>query len=751
MTEHGGKEFFRAMVDHSPDLMAVVKPDGACLFASPSGLTALGYAGDQVPVQNLLELVHPDDRKSAQDFLEKIGTFPGEHRTGEFRCLRSDGAWISMEWAGINQLENPAVEGIIVSARDVSERLRILAILRENEARFQALAESSPSAIFIWQDEAFKYVNSATENLTGFSKEELYRMRFWELIHPDERDEIMHQGFDRLQGRSVPSRMQFKVTKKNGETSWADVGAALVELNGRPAVLGSAFDITEYKKIDEELRSRASELQAIFRAIPDLFFRFDKNGIILDALAGQESDLLMPRDSILGKNIRDVTPPFLADLTIESIALVLGGSQNVTREYSLELGGHEEHFESRYTPIPGGQVIGIVRNITEKKKTEGELARAQKLESIGLLAGGIAHDFNNILSAILGNISLAKFYAPENAKLEAKLLEAEKSVERARDLTRQLLTFSRGGAPVKKTIQIGPLLGDTANLALSGSQITCRFSIDPDLLPLEADEGQLSQVINNIILNAKQAMQEGGAIAIDAKNITIKDGPSSQKEYKGLSPGNYILITVADRGTGIPREHMSRIFEPYFSLKENGMGLGLATSYSIIKRHKGDLHVVSQEGKGTTIKIYLPASSKSAAVPPPMVRAIVPGKGKILVMDDEPPILDVCREMLQRIGYTVKTARDGEEALKLYREAMGADPFDAVILDLTIRNGMGGRECVEKLLELDHGALVLVSSGYSNNPIMSDYRRYGFRGMILKPYDITELSCALAQALKSRP
>ena len=385
-----------------------------------------------------------------------------------------------------------------------------------------------------------------------------------------------------------------------------------------------------------------------------------------------------------------------------------------------------------------GNITGVVlvfRNITEKRNMEEALLKADTLESLGILAGGIAHDFNNILMAIMGNITLAKMYAKPGDKIFERLKEAENASLRAKDLTQQLLTFSRGGAPIKKTVFISKLLEDTVAFVLSGSNVRCEFSISGDLWPVEVDEGQISQVINNLIINADHAMPRGGIIKVSAENTAV-----DVEQGLPLKEGNYIKISIEDQGIGIPEEHLQKIFDPYFTSKQKGSGLGLATAYSIVKRHDGYVQVESELGVGTTFNIYLPASSEEILMEKELRERIHAGKGKILVMDDEEIIRDVTGEMIEVLGYEVEFAKDGAEAIELYKKAKeSAQPFEAIIMDLTIPGGMGGKETIQELIEIDPEIRAIVSSGYSNDPIMADYRKYGFCGVIAKPYKIKEL------------
>jgi CheY-like chemotaxis protein len=379
----------------------------------------------------------------------------------------------------------------------------------------------------------------------------------------------------------------------------------------------------------------------------------------------------------------------------------------------------------------------------ETHKIEEELFRKRQLESIGILAGGIAHDFNNLLTAIMGNTSLAKILVSPNDKIHNRLEDIEKASIRARDLTQQLLTFSKGGAPIRKVASIADVIKESGRFALMGSKSRYELSLQEELWPVEVDEGQISQVINNLVINADHAMPEGGLIHICAENMELQAG-----EVVTLPMGKYVRISITDSGIGIAAEHLDKIFTPYFTTKQKGSGLGLATSYSIIKKHNGLLTVESEIGRGTTFRIYLPASEKDVSKSEESLSISLTGRGKVLVMDDEEFIRDTAGEMLTTLGYSVDFSEDGAEAIDKYINAKDeGHPYDLIIMDLTIPGGMGGLEAVQKLLEINPDTKALVSSGYANVPIMSDFKRYGFMGVIAKPYSIEELSEAVQNVM----
>lgn len=409
--------------------------------------------------------------------------------------------------------------------------------------------------------------------------------------------------------------------------------------------------------------------------------------------------------------------------------------------------GSERAIADSGAPIrdDANKIIGVVlvfRDIDAQRKLEQEAARAQQLESIGILAGGIAHDFNNILTAILGNISLGKMYA-HNRDADFALSEAERACLRARGLTHQLLTFARGGAPIKQAASLSDIVDETTAFVLSGANVRPRIHVEAGLWPVEVDVGQISQVLQNLLINAKQAMLDGGEVVVEADNFV-----ATPAEWPSRQVGRYVRLRVRDTGIGIAPEHLPHIFDPYFTTKAGGTGLGLATVYSIVKRHEGYIEVDSSSQRGTTFTLYLPAQPEAVLAPPVIAAAPISGSGRILIMDDEATVAQVAAGLLAECGYHTAIALDGKECVEIYRRAHATDEsFAAVILDLTVPGGMGGLQCLQHLRAFDAQVKALVSSGYSNDPIMSEYSRHGFRGVVAKPYRIQELAAAVHRAL----
>lgn len=506
--------------------------------------------------------------------------------------------------------------------------------------------------------------------------------------------------------------------------------------------------------LENERKKVANKMARLFSAVEqtaDVIMITNKDGMIEYVNASFESLTVYRKDEVAGK-----TPAILKSgkhdrLFYENFwNTILSGK--VYRGEFINRKKNGELYTSYKTVTPirdeDGKIthfVGVDKDVTEKKHEEENLEKMARLESLGVLAGGIAHDFNNILTAILGNVSFAKLTLNAQSKTYDLLDEAEKASLRAKDLARQLLTFSKGGEPIKVVTSVVSLVQDAAHFAARGANVRCAFSIPEDLWLCEVDEGQISQVIQNIVLNAEQAMPDGGKIMIGGENVVVEENDTLP-----LKSGNYVRLSIQDEGIGIPKECLDRIFEPYFTTKKEGSGLGLATTYSIIKKHNGHIVVDSQPGYGTTFAIYFPACAQYTRVPQSATNAhlVAGGYGKILVMDDEASIRTLLEEMLEFLGYEAVFAADGAQAVDVFKKTKEENAaFDAVILDLTIPGGMGGKDAVKLLLEIDPKVKAIVSSGYSDNPVMADYKNHGFTAVMEKPYDMEKFGEVLKSVI----
>ncbi|NTV48952.1 MAG: PAS domain S-box protein [Geobacteraceae bacterium] len=514
-----------------------------------------------------------------------------------------------------------------------------------------------------------------------------------------------------------------------------------------------ANEIEEHKQSEEALRVSKEQLRVIFDT--------SEAGIILVSPEGRIEFGNKRMAEMFGVSVQELLGTSYPDHLAESEKhigddqmrqLIQGTIQSVSleRHYSRVDGTNFwGHLSGRRLENPDGSLrvlVGVIADITDRKAFENEKMKMQKLESLGILAGGIAHDFNNILTGIIGNVSLAKMFIDDNHKSYSALVGAEKASVRATELARQLLTFAKGGEPIKKTVSLLHLVNESVSLTLHGSNVKCTIDIPDSIYAIEADEGQISQVFHNIIINATQAMPGGGTLTVSARNEML-----GSDNILALPPGKYSSLTFTDEGCGITEADLKKIFDPYFTTKSNGSGLGLASAHSIIHKHGGHLSVSSIVDKGTTFTIHLPSTGESISVyqTESGTQTFKDHEGgSVLVMDDEEMIRNLTAEMLEEIGYQPTTCDGGAEAIRHYKAAMEAGKsFSAVIMDLTIPGGMGGKDTAELILDLDPEACLIVSSGYSNDPIMADYSTYGFTGAIAKPYRISELEQVLRSSL----
>jgi PAS domain S-box-containing protein len=515
-----------------------------------------------------------------------------------------------------------------------------------------------------------------------------------------------------------------------------------------------------FRRLDDlqQLAAERERLTVTLRSIGDAVLATDSEGRIVlmnrvaEAFAGWSQEEARGRPFTEVFEIVDERTRKARDNPVNQ---VLKTGATVTHDHHTVLvarDGLERPVSTNSAPIRDdeGKTVGVVlvsRDVGAQRRMEEELLKSEKLESLGVLAGGIAHDFNNILTTIVGYLSLSKIDIQPSSDLYENLSEVESAADRATDLTHQLLTFAKGGAPVKKAASIADIIRDSATFTMRGSNVLCDFHLDAELWPAEVDRGQISQVIQNLVLNADQAMPSGGRMDVRAANLVI-----DTEDGLPLSPGRYICITVQDQGTGIDEEDLARIFDPYFTTKDTGSGLGLATAYAIAKNHEGHITVTSVPGAGTRFDVYVPATTgtidSGVADAGPPTR----GEGRILVLDDEEQIRQLAGVLLSRLGYEAECVADGSEALTAYARARHEGrAFDAVIMDLTVPGGMGGREAAARILAMDPAACTIVCSGYSDDPVMAEYRDHGFRGVVAKPYDIGELSHVLAHVLSTRP
>jgi PAS domain S-box-containing protein len=636
-------------------------------------------------------------------------------------------------------------------AGEISERKHAERALKESKGYLQAILDNTTLPIFL-KDIAGNYIliNKEYERLAQITNEEIIGKNDFD-VFPDPVATTFQAQDAEVRKNDAALQFEETIPLKDGGHTFLTSKFPLRDEGIIYAIGGVCTDITSRKAAENKLAAEQERLAVTLRSIGDGVITTDTAGhiVLLNKVAEQLTG--WSQQEALGKPLEEVF--HLSTRGHEQhqnpVETVLYTGQSFTfaeQTVLVSRQGQELFIADSGAPIRDNDsnIIGVVlvfRDVTHQLKLEAESLKAKKLESVGVLAGGIAHDFNNILAAILGNINLARLDAGLGEETQKLLADAEKASLRAKDLTRQLLTFAKGGAPVKETSSLQEVIQDSAIFVLHGENVACHYEFPDDLWLVDIDKGQISQVIQNIIINANHAMPNGGVINITCENIDASADP--QLSFDGY----HVKISISDNGIGIPAEAIDKIFDPYYSTKSDGSGLGLAICHSIIIKHNGYISVQSRAGIGSTFTLYLPRSEKTTIQKQEeLVVKKAKSLAKILVMDDEQMVRDVAEKMLVRLGHAVVLAADGEEALHLFTESMNSGrPFDLIIMDLTIPGGMGGQKAVQEMLRFDPQAKVIVSSGYSNDPILANFKEYGFCSAIVKPYQLLELSRVISQ------
>jgi PAS domain S-box-containing protein len=625
--------------------------------------------------------------------------------------------------------------------------------LRKSEEKFSKAFKTSPDAVNInrLSDGVYLDVNDAFTAITGYTQEDVIgrsslpgELGIW--AHHGDRNRLVAMLSEK--GEATGLEAEFRC--KDGRILSGVMSARVLEINGEKCILSITRDITQRKVSESALKESEKRFRdlvnflplAIFEATAEGWFTF-VNPTGLKWFGYSETDVAR------GIHIFQTITEKDRASAMRNFQQVMKSEESAAHEYQAvrKDGSTFPVFIHSSRIVTNGRMAGlrgIVQDISEHKFFENNIQNAMKMESLGVLAGGIAHDFNNLLTGIFGYLSLAGAQCADGTDAKANITKASSVFGRATALTQQLLTFAKGRVPERKRIQIAGLLAETVRFALSGSVVKASFDIPENLWPCDADAGQIGQVIDNIVINARQAMPTGGSLSVSVRNV-----PEQSMAPPPLSNRSYLKITLADTGHGIPPDVLARIFDPFFTTKQQGSGLGLATAYSIVKKHDGHIFAESTPGKGTTFTIYLPAATIGAGTEAhnvgPNRHAAIPKKCRVLLMDDEEYILAVASQSLQGIGWDVVTAPDGKRAVELFRNSYESkELFDVVVLDLTVPGGMGGVEAVAEMLRIDAKVKTVATSGYSDDPVMAAPATYGFSAKLPKPYLMEDLRKVIA-------
>ncbi|UYP47227.1 Adaptive-response sensory-kinase SasA [Candidatus Lokiarchaeum ossiferum] len=741
---------YRLLVENPSVAIFRVNTKGEYKFINSGFTEMLGYSIPEVFSLNGFDYIHPDDLHQLNEVLKPL--YHGKTVDNiNYRFQRADGTYAHLftSFAPIIS-ETGEIYEFMGICRDISEQKIAEQQQRKSEIKFSSLLKTSKDFIHIMNTSGIILkTNQAAVDGTGYTREEIEGSKMTKFF-TKKSQQIFQENFPQLL-KTGSNYAEVELIHKSGKIMEVECkGSAIFDDDGNiTALISFQRDITKQKKHLQELQTSQADL----RDSQELFSMFMDNiqgSIYLRDLDGKYLYVnKYAEEHVFGKNWREMKIKDLFD--VEEVKFKEKENKVILQQKILDQEDTIRHLDGTVRTVKSIKfridrpkkdplIGGIALDITDQKALEEELIKIQKLESLGILAGGIAHDFNNILTSILGNLSLLKYDINPDSEQFESLNEVEKATIRAKDLTNQLLTFSKGGAPIKKTANLKELIQESVNFVLRGSKVKCVYDLADDLSTVEIDRGQINQVINNIAINADQAMSTGGELLITARNFTQKNNSNLP-----LSSGNYVQISFHDTGTGIPKEFQEKIFSPFFTTKEHGSGLGLATSFSIISRHGGLLTFSSIIEEGTTFFIYLPASQHQVKLEQRAKKTQqIPYNYRILVMDDEETVLKTISMMLKKLKCFSYITYGGIEAISILgEEFVSGHGFDAVILDLTIPGDIGGLETLTKIREIDPTIFAIVSSGYSTDPVMANYEKYGFDYAIPKPFTLEELRLAI--------
>ncbi|AGF79386.1 PAS domain S-box [Desulfocapsa sulfexigens DSM 10523] len=709
-------------------------------------LCGLDSEKDSADFELFFSILHSEDqpllKKTIAETLQSHKPFNIDYRIilkdGSIRYIRSLGEIIPDSAGNLVILSG--------TSQDITDRKKAEETMKRTESLYRSFIDSMKDVAFL-KDDKLRYLiaNRATCDFLGLPVEEVLGKTDFDLMHEDAANACRKTDIKAL----TSSNGIFVDEESFGDTIF-ETRKFQIRLADNVFGVGAYItDVTARKRSEEKLQESEEYTRNILDTVDVGLIVVDRDYRIITAnnayrtQIGQQFD-----DKIIGKHCYELShlsrrPCFEAGEECAVRGVFEDGVLHTTVHKHINRDGKIQYMETKAFPNKdkAGNVtsaIAVIHNITERHLLEAEQLRTQKLEAIGTLAGGIAHDFNNLLQGVFGYISMAKIKSSQPEEVIRNLEQAEKALSLSVNLTTQLLTFAKGGNPVKKKIYLQPVIENATKFALSGSRCDYLLHLDPNLWQAEVDEGQIAQVIQNIVLNASEAMPEGGVVDILSENITL------------LHEGRHVRIIIKDSGIGIPEAYRSKVFDPYFTTKQKGSGLGLATSYSIVKNHGGSIKVEASQNNGTSFIITLPACESEILKEKTIESAIDMQKqnGRILLMDDDTMIRDVALSMIELLGHNLELASHGEEAIEKYQVAfLSENPFDFVILDLTVKGGMGGQETMLKLQEIDPNVRAVVSSGYSDDPVVSGFPDYGFQGMLNKPYTIKELKECLSEMI----
>ncbi|MBN1827941.1 MAG: PAS domain S-box protein [Deltaproteobacteria bacterium] len=768
---------YKLIMDNVRDTIWLMDMNMRTIWISPSVERQRGFTLEELNSLPLERHLTPESFRVAVTLMEQNLSperlaDPMEKITGsaEMEFYRKDGStfWADTVLTLIRD-EQGLPSGFLGLSRDTTERKMVEEAIRSSEEKFRALSESSTVAIFLIQGTKYIYINPAFEKNLGYTMEDLADMNFWEIIHPDMRQIVKERGMGRLKGEAPPSSYEIKVITKNGDVRWANFSATLIMMDSKPTIIGSTFDITDRKKMEEELRESRQQLSNIIEFLPDATFVIDRDEKVIAWNRAIEAMTGVRKEEMLGKGNREYALPFYGDRspTLVDIALhpelmsARQGSATIRRMgdvffgegYTPKLPQGERHLSataSVFHDSRGAVVAAIecIRDITESKKLEERLRRSEKMEALGQLAGGVAHDLNNVLGILVGYSELLAETLPEESAQKKYALNIHQSGLRGAAIIQDLLTLARRGVVTSDVVDLNRIISDYLRtpefetLRSYHPEVRVRTELANDLLKIKGSPVHLNKTVMNLVSNAAEAISGAGEVTLRTENRYV-DRPL--RGYDNIQEGDYVVVTISDSGIGIPVRDLGMIFEPFYTKKvmgRSGTGLGLAVVWGTVRDHEGYIDVQSQEGKGTTFTLYFPVTwedelAKASEAPSP---SIYQGKGEtILVVDDVEAQRVLATTMLCRLGYQVNVASCGEEAV----EYLKRNKADLVVLDMIMDPGMDGMETYRKILGIYPKQKAILVSGFSETGRVKEAQKLGAGSFVRKPYILESIGMAV--------
>lgn len=739
---------FQELFEKTPVGYQSMDEGGRLLAVSDTWCKVFGFTRAEAIGRPLTDFLAPGQAGLFAESFDKLKR-AGVQENLELEILRADGSRRLLNYSGKVALnadgsfrQTYSVFTDITESREQNKRMRLL-----NDA---VSASFNEVYIFDPADFHFIFVNQSAFMNLGYAAAELQHLTPWDLKRDFTEASFKSAVAPLLRKEQQVLLFEARHTRKDGSSYPVELRLQLVESDGERFFLAVANDITERRKAAAELEGQRRLFQDVLDNSSSFIYALDREGRFIIANKALAAAHGTEPAALIGKTREGFMPPGMAEEHRANDERVFAGGKPMVFEESAQGPGSPRYYYSVKFPLKNAAgkiygVCGISADITERKNAErmmAEMANMQRVESLGALAGGIAHDFNNMLTGIMANLSLlsARSGTGENADIIRDTLEAARS---AQTLTTHLLAFSKGGKPVKKEFSLAQALGEIFTLATRGTKAAHDLRAQEGLWSVEGDEGQLKQAINNLLVNALQAMPSGGSLNLTAENTELSGGEAP------LQPGKYVRVSVSDTGIGIPKEYLDRVFEPYFTTKTQGHGLGLSMTWSVVKNHGGHISAFSEPGKGSRFEVLLPATGRLVKPASAPGREISKGAGRVLMLEDEDIVVRAARRMMSELGYDCEVTGDGAETLERYdAEKTAGNPFDAVIMDLTIPGGMGGKEAGAELRRRHPEAVIIVSSGYSDEPVMADYKAFGFDAVLPKPYRYEDLAETLARLVR---